>query len=229
MKTIGLIGGTTWHSTVEYYKIINQTIYERLGNKHSARCIIYSMDFEETMVKNWGDWDKITKSLISFAETLEESGAELLVICANTPHKIADKIQESISIPLIHIADATGEKIKEKGLKKVGLIGTTYTMNEDFIKERIKDKYGIEVMVPDKKDQNVIENIIVDELTLNNIKDSSRKKYMEIIDKLVSNGAEGVILGCTEIPLLIKQDDVDIIVFDTTFIHAEKAAFCSLE
>ena len=229
MKTIGLIGGTTWHSTIEYYRIINETVNEKLGGKHSARCIIYSMNFEETMVKNWEDWDEITKSLTFFAKKLENAGAELLIICANTPHKIADSIQSEISIPLIHIADVTGKKIQEKGLKKVGLIGTSYTMNEDFIKERIKDKYGIEVLVPDIDDQNIIEDIILNELTFNNLKDSSRKKYIEIIEKLVDNGAEGVILGCTEIPLLIKQDDVEIPVFDTTSIHAKAAVDFSID
>ena len=223
MKTIGLIGGTTWISTKEYYRILNQETNKILGKKHSAKIILYSMDFEETMVKNWDSWKEITKELIDIAKNLEKIGAECLVICANTPHRIADKIQENIEIPLIHIGDATGEKIKEKGLKKVGLLGTKYTMNEDFIKQRIKDRYNIETIVPTADEQKIIEDIIVDELTFDIIKEESKEEYLKIIEKLISGGAEGIILGCTEIPLLIKQSDIDIPVFDTTTIHAKAA------
>lgn len=223
MKTIGLIGGTTWLSTLEYYRIINETVNDKLGKKHSAKCILYSIDFEETMVKNWDNWDEITKIFIDIGKTLEKAGAELLIICANTPHKIADKIQENIGIPLISIVDATAEKIKEKNLKKVGLIGTRYTMNEDFFKKKLKDKYGIETIIPDEDNQKIIEDIIENELTFNIIKKTSKQKYIKIIDKLISEGAEGIILGCTEIPLLIGQSDLDITVFDTTSIHAKKA------
>jgi len=223
MKTIGLIGGSTWHSTKEYYRMINEETNKKLGKKHSARLILYSIDFEEIMVKNWNDFDKIAKYFIKIAKILENAGAELLIICANTPHKIADEIQKNINIPLLHIADATGEKIKEKKLKKVGLLGTKYTMNEGFIKDRIKEKYGINVIVPDISDQDIVEDIIDKELTFENIKNSSKEKYKKIIEKLISNGAEGIILGCTEIPLLIKQQDIKIPVFDTTTIHAKKA------
>lgn len=223
MKTIGLIGGTTWVSTKEYYRIINEETNRILGEKHSAKCILYSIDFEEVMVKNWHNWDEITGLFINIAKTLEKAGAELLVICANTPHRIADKIQASIDIPLIHIGDATGEKIKEKNLKKVGLLGTKYTMNENFIKQRIKDKYNIETVIPNGNDQEIIEDVIENELTFDIIKDSSKQKYKKIIKKLVKNGAEGIILGCTEIPLLIKQSDIDTPVFDTTSIHAKAA------
>lgn len=229
MKTIGLIGGTTWHSTVEYYKIINETVNKKLGGKHSARCILYSIDFEEVMVKNWENWDEITKSFKNIAKKLEEAGAELIIICANTPHKIADKIEEQICIPLIHIADATGEKIKEKNFKKVGLIGTKYTMCEDFYKQRLKDKYSIEIVIPTSEDQEIIDYVISEELTFGILKDSSKRKYIEIINKLISNGAEGVILGCTEMPLLIEQNDVEIPVFDTTSIHAKAAVDFSIK
>lgn len=221
MKTIGLIGGTTWLSTLEYYRIINQTVNKKLGCKHSAKCILYSIDFEEIMVKNWHNWDEITKIFIQIAKTLEKAGSELLVICANTPHKIADKIQENIGIPLISIVDATAEKIKEKNLKKVGLIGTSYTMNEDFFKKKLKDKYGIQTVIPDENNQKIIEDIIEKELSFNIIKKVSKQKYIKIIDKLISEGCEGIILGCTEIPLLIGQSDLDIPVFDTTSIHAK--------
>ncbi len=229
MKTIGLIGGTTWLSTLEYYRIINETVKEKLGKKHSAKCILYSIDFEEIMVKNWDNWDEITKSFIDISKRLEKAGAELLIICANTPHKIADNIQENISIPLVHIADATAKKIKEKNLKKVGLIGTKYTMNEDFFKKRLKEKYNIETVIPNSYDQKIIEDVIENELTFDIIKNSSKQKYIKIIKKLVSKGAEGVILGCTEIPLLIKQSDLDIPVFDTTSIHAKESVEYALK
>jgi aspartate racemase len=229
MKTIGLIGGTTWLSTLEYYRIINETVKDKLGKKHSAKCILYSIDFEEIMVKNWDNWDEITKSFIDISKRLEKAGAELLIICANTPHKIADNIQENISIPLVHIADATAKKIKEKNLKKVGLIGTKYTMNEDFFKKRLKEKYNIETVIPNSYDQKIIEDVIENELTFDIIKNSSKQKYIKIIKKLVSKGAEGVILGCTEIPLLIKQSDLDIPVFDTTSIHAKESVEYALK
>jgi aspartate racemase len=229
MKIIGLIGGTTWVSTREYYRIINETVNKKLGGKHSAQCILYSIDFEETIIKNYDNWDEIAKSFVDAAKILEQAGADLLIICANTIHKIADEVENGITIPLIHIADAAGEKIVEKHLKKVGLIGTKYTMSEDFYKKRLKDKYGIETIIPSTKDQEIIDYIICEELTFDIIKKSSKQKYIKIIDKLVSNGAEGIILGCTEIPLLIKETDVDIPVFDTTNIHAKKAVEYALK
>jgi len=223
MKKIGLIGGTTWISTKEYYRIINEETNKKLGKKHSAKCILYSIDFEEVMVRNWKNFEKVAKYFIKISKILEKAGADFILICANTPHKIADEIQENIGIPLLHIADVTGEKIKEKNLKKVGLLGTKYTMNEEFIKQRIKDKYDIETIVPNDDDQKIIEDIINNELTFEIIKESSKQKYIDIINKLVSKGAEGIILGCTEIPLLIKSSDVNIPVFDTTSIHAKAA------
>jgi aspartate racemase len=229
MKIIGLIGGTTWVSTIEYYRIINQTINEKLGGTHSANCILYSVDFEEIFTKRYDKWDEIAKLFISAAKTLEKAGAEFIIICANTIHKIADEVENSISIPLIHIADATGEKIVEKNLKKVGLLGTKCTMSEDFYKKRLKDKYGIQTIVPSTQDQEIIDYVICKELTFNIIKKSSKQKYIKIIKKLISNGAEGIILGCTEIPLLIKSSDIDIPVFDTTSIHAKKAVEYSLK
>jgi aspartate racemase len=229
MKIIGLIGGTTWISTLEYYRIINEEINEKLGGKHSANCILFSIDFEETIIKNHDNWNEITKSIIYAAKTLEKAGAQLIIICANTIHKIADEVEKSITIPLIHIIDATGEKIFEKNIKKVGLIGTKITMSEEFYKKRLKDKYEIETIVPDIKDQDIINNIISEELTFNVIEKSSKQKLLKIINKLILKGARGIILGCTEIPLLLKNGDIDIPVFNTTIIHAKKAVEYSIE
>jgi aspartate racemase len=229
MKIIGLIGGTTWISTLEYYRIINEGINEKLGGKHSANCILFSIDFEETIIKNHDNWNEITKSIIYAAKTLEKAGAQLIIICANTIHKIADEVENNITIPLIHIIDATGEKIFEKNIKKVGLIGTKITMSEDFYKRHLKDKYEIETIVPDIKDQDIINNIISEELTFNIIEKSSKQKLLKIINKLISKGARGIILGCTEIPLLLKSSDIDIPVFNTTIIHAKKAVEYSIE
>ena len=229
MKTIGLIGGSTWVSTKEYYRIINQETNKRLGKKHSAKCILYSIDFEEVMVRNWENFSEVAKSFIKISKILEKAGADFIVICANTPHKIADEIEESVDIPLLHIADAVAEKITRENLEKVGLLGTSYTMNEGFIKKRIRDKYGIEVIVPSSSDQKTLEEIIENELTFEIIKDSSREKYKKIIEKLKADGAQGIILGCTEIPLLIREDDVDIPVFDTTSIHAKAAVEFALK
>ncbi len=229
MKIIGLIGGTTWISTLEYYRIINEEINEKLGGKHSAICILFSIDFEETIIKNHDNWNEITKSIIYAAKTLEKAGAQLIIICANTIHKIADEVENNIKIPLINIIDETGKKIFEKNIKKVGLIGTKITMSEDFYKKRLKDKYEIETIIPDIKDQDIINNIISEELTFNIIEKSSKQKLLKIINKLISKGARGIILGCTEIPLLLKSSDIDIPVFNTTIIHAKKAVEYSIE
>jgi aspartate racemase len=229
MKKIGLIGGITWVSTLEYYRIINETINEKLGGKHSASCILFSIDFEEIIIKNRDNWNEMAKLIIYAAKTLEKAGAKLIIICANTIHKIADEVENSINIPLIHITDATGEKIIEKNIKKVGLIGTKITMNEDFYKKRLNDKYDIETIVPDNKDQEIINNIIYEELTFNIIKKSSKQKLLKIIKKLIFKGARGIILGCTEIPLLIKCSDIDIPIFNTTNIHAKKAVEYSIK
>ena len=223
MKTIGLIGGTSWLSTLEYYRIINETVNEKLGDAHSARCILYSVDFEEDIVKNEYNWDKIIENYIDTAIKLEYFGADLLIICANTIHKIVEGVQKSIKIPILHIADATGIKIVENGFKKVGLLGTRTTMEENFYKDRLKEKFGIETIIPKENEREIIHKIIHKELTYNIIKDSSKQKYIRIIRNLVDDGAQGIILGCTEIPLLIKQNDVEIPVFDTTNIHAKAA------
>lgn len=223
MKTIGLIGGTSWLSTLEYYRIINETVNEKLGDAHSARCILYSVDFEEDIAKNEYNWDKIIENYIDIAIRLERFGADFLIICANTVHKIVEGVQKSIKIPILHIADATGIKIVENGFKKVGLLGTRITMEENFYKNRLKEKFGIETIIPKENEREIIHKIIHEELTYNIIRDSSKQRYIKIIRNLVDDGAQGIILGCTEIPLLIKQNDVEIPVFDTTNIHAKAA------
>jgi aspartate racemase len=229
MKTIGLIGGTSWVSTLEYYRIINETVNEKLGKEHSARCILYSVDFEEDIMRNIEKWDNITDLFIDYAKKIEYFGADFLILCANTMHKIADDVQKSINIPILHIADATGIKIVEKGFKKVGLLGTKITMEEEFYKKRLKEGFGIDAIVPERDEREIIHKIIHEELTHGIIKDSSKQKYIKIIKNLADNGAQGIILGCTEIPLLIKQNDLDIPIFDTTSIHAKAAVEFALK
>ncbi len=224
MKTIGLIGGMSWESSSEYYRIINKTVKERLGGLHSAECIMYSADFGEIEnLQHQGRWEELTELMINFAQRLERAGADFIVICTNTMHKVAEEIENSIHIPLLHIADATAEKIIEKGLGKPGLLGTSFTMEEDFYKKRLKEKHNIEVIIPSRTDREVIDSVIYNELCRGTIDQSSKEKYKEIITRLISDGADGVILGCTEIPLLIGEEDVEIPVFDTTTIHAESA------
>jgi len=230
MKLIGLIGGMTWESTLEYYRIINESVKEKLGGLHSARCLLYSFDFADIeklqLEHKWGD---LTKLLVSATQNLEKSGAELIVICTNTMHITADKVQKYIGIPILNIIDVTAEKILKNGLSRVGLLGTIFTMEENFYKKRLSEKYGIDVIIPSKAERNVINNIIYEELTLGIIKHSSRKKYIETIDNLLSRKAEGIILGCTEIPLLIQKEDVKAPVFDTTSIHAKAAVRYALK
>jgi aspartate racemase len=229
MKTIGLIGGTTWVSTIEYYRIINQTINEKLGGVHSAHCILYSVDFEDSIINFGKNWDQITKSFIEIAQKLEYSGANFILICANTLHTMYDEIQNNIEIPILHIVDVTAEKIVEKGLKKVGLLGTKYTMQGEFYRKRLKEKFNIETIIPEPEEKIFIHSVIIDELTHEIIKQSSKEEYIKIIKNLISNGAEGIILGCTEIPLLIKEKDVDTHIFDTTKIHALAAVEFALK
>jgi len=230
MKVIGMIGGTSWESTKEYYEIINKKVNEILGGNHSGKCLLYSVDFAEivelSLKENWKVIDKI---MVESAKRLEKGGADFIIICANTLHLCTKAINEIISLPLLHIAEATGAEIKKKNLKKVGLIGTKFTMEKDFYKDILNKKFGIEVLVPNHEDRNIINNIIYQELVNGKILDESRQKYVEIINKLEKNGAKGVILGCTEIPLLISDNDVRIPTFDTTRIHAEKAVEYALE
>ena len=229
LKTIGLIGGMSWESTVTYYKIINETVKERLGGLHSAKCILYSVDFQEIEeCQANGNWEKSGEILGEAANNLEKAGADFIVICTNTMHKVINQIKEKISIPILHIAEMTAEKILEKGLKNIALLGTKYTMEQDFYKSKLIEK-GINVIIPDKNDIEIINEVIYDELCLGTINSDSKKKFLEIVDKLRSKGAEGIILGCTEIGLLIKNADTDVPLFDTAIIHAEQAAIYSIK
>ena len=229
LKTIGLIGGMSWESTVTYYKIINETVKEKLGGLHSAKCILYSVDFQEIEeCQANGNWEKSGEILGEAAYNLEKAGADFIVICTNTMHKVVNQIKEKISVPILHIAEMTAEKILEKGLKNIALLGTKYTMEQDFYKSKLIEK-GINVIIPDKNDIEIINKVIYDELCLGTINSDSKKKFLEIVDKLRSKGAEGIILGCTEIGLLIKNADTDVPLFDTAIIHAEQAAIYSIK
>ncbi len=229
MKTIGLIGGMSWESSLEYYRIINEKVKKELGGLHSAQSIMYSVDFEPIKnLQHENNWEELTCIMIDAAKRLEKGGADLIVICTNTMHKMANDVERNINLPLIHIADSTAQAIKAKGLNKIGLLGTKFTMEQDFYKERLNEKHGIEVVIPTDDDREIVHKIIYNELCMGDIKDVSKQEYIRIINHLVKNGAEGIILGCTEIPLLIKQEDVTVPVFDTTTIHAESAVIQAL-
>ncbi|WP_259417448.1 aspartate/glutamate racemase family protein [Bacillus toyonensis] len=229
MNTIGLIGGMSWESTSEYYRIINEEIKERLGGLHSAKCMIYSVDFEEIeRFQSNGDWNGAGEVLGNAAYSLQKGGADFIIICTNTMHKVIEKIKENIHIPVLHIADATAKEIKRKDIQKVGLLGTKYTMEQDFYKLRIEENH-IKVMVPSKKDREKINEVIYTELCLGKITSQSREYYKRVIEELVQEGAQGIILDCTEIGLLIKQEDVSIPIFDTTHIHAVEAVNFALQ
>lgn len=224
MKTIGLIGGMSWESTASYYQLINETIKEKLGGLHSAKILLYSVDFAEIeRYQASGDWDKSAEVLSQIAQNLEQVGADFIVICTNTMHKVAPQIQKTISIPILHIAQATADALLENGIKKVGLLGTKYTMTQDFYKEKLFEA-GLDVVIPDQAGVEEVNRIIYDELCLGQIEESSKQAYLAIIDDLKNAGAEAVILGCTEIGLLVQQEDTDVPLFDTTEIHAQKAA-----
>ena len=224
MKTIGLIGGMSWESSLEYYRIVNETVKEKLGGLHSCKCLMYSVDFGVIeALQHQNKWDELTKLMIEAAQNLKHGGADFIVICTNTMHKMAPEIETATGLNVLHIADVTGAAISKDQIQKVGLLGTRFTMEGDFYKKRLKDNYDIEVIIPEDADRQIIHDIIYNELCLGIIKDDSRQKYIDIINKLCANRAEGIILGCTEIPLLIKQSDVLIPVYDTTKIHAESA------
>ncbi|MHC2835491.1 aspartate/glutamate racemase family protein [Bacillus sp. F9_6S_D1_P_5] len=229
MKTIGLIGGMSWESTTEYYRIINEEIKERLGGLHSAKCMINSVDFEEIeRFQSNGDWNGAGEVLGNAAYALQRGGADFIIICTNTMHKVIEKIKEKIHIPVLHIADATAKEIKRKDIQTVGLLGTKYTMEQDFYKVRIEENH-IKVMVPSKKDREKVNEVIYTELCLGKITSQSREYYKRVIEELVQEGAQGIILGCTEIGLLIKQEDVSVPIFDTTHIHAVEAVNFALQ
>ncbi|CAF1784782.1 MULTISPECIES: aspartate/glutamate racemase family protein [Bacillus] len=228
MKTIGLIGGISWESSAEYYRIINEEIKKKLGGLHSAKCLLYSVDFKEIEhYQSVGAWDKAGEALGEVARSLEKAGADFIVICTNTMHKVIGYIQEMITIPILHIADATAEQIIRQDIRSVGLLGTKYTMEQEFYKSRIAS-HDINVIVPNDDERELINNIIYQELCLGEIKQSSKNIYKKIINNLVDRGAEGIILGCTEIGLLVKVEDSEVPLFDTTLIHAQKAVNKSL-
>jgi len=221
LKTIGLIGGMSWESSLEYYRILNETTKSKLGGLHSARSIMYSVDFAEIEALQHQDrWDEAAQLMVAAAQSLERAGADFVVICTNTMHKLADQIQSNISIPLLHIADATAERVQAAGLRKIGLLGTRFTMEHDFYKGRLIDKHGLAVITPDNEDREAVHRIIYDELCLGVVKQESREQYIGIMEKLVEGGAEGIILGCTEIELLVHDGDSRVPLFPTTRIHA---------
>jgi aspartate racemase len=225
MKTIGLIGGMSWESTVLYYRIMNETVRERLGGLHSAKLVLYSVDFHEIeILQHSGAWDEAGLMLAQAARSLQAAGADLLILCTNTMHKVANSIESAVSIPFFHIADPTAQEIKQAGLKKVGLLGTRFTMEQEFYRGRLRDQHHLDVLIPDDADRGVVHKIIYQELCLGLVRDVSRAEYRRIIHRLVDQGAQGVILGCTEISLLVGQSDSLIPLFDTTAIHARKAA-----
>jgi aspartate racemase len=221
MKTIGLIGGMSWESSIEYYRIINEAVRGKLGGLHSAKCIMYSVDFAEMEpLQHLGKWNEATEILIAAARSVEASGADFVIICTNTMHKVAEEVQKHLRIPILHIADATAQAVKAAGLKKVGLLGTKFTMEEDFYKGRLVQKHHLEVIVPTAEARDVVNRVIYDELCMGKIKPSSKTRYLDIMEHLAKEGAEGIILGCTEIGLLVKKEECRVPLFDTTRIHA---------
>ncbi len=224
MKTIGLLGGMSWESTAEYYRLLNQMVKAELGGLHSAKILMYSVDFEEIVaLKHRGDWSKIGRILGAAAAGLEKGGAECIVLATNTIHKVADTITLSTTIPLIHIADATAEAVKQKGVSRIGLLGTRFTMEESFYKDRLIYQHDLAVQVPNGEERDLVHDVIYDELCLGDIRQGSRDRYRIIIQNLVNSGAEAIILGCTEIGLLVKPEDSPVPLFDTTEIHAAAA------
>lgn len=220
METIGLIGGMSWESSAEYYRILNEEAKRQLGGLHSAKCILYSLDFEEIeALQAQGNWQEAGEVLGAAAASLERAGADFIVICTNTMHKAAGAVEQNIGIPLLHIGDATAVKVKSAGIRKIGLLGTRYTMEMDFYKSRL-EAHGLEVVIPEEGERQEINRVIFEELCLGEIRETSKAFYLNVISKLEKSGAEGVILGCTEIGLLVKAEDTDALLFDTTAIHA---------
>ena len=229
MKTLGLIGGMSWESSAEYYRLINEEVRNRLGSTHSAKSLMWSMDFAEIeTLQHEGNWQALSEKMCQAAVSLERGGADFIVICTNTMHKLAEQIQACLNIPLLHIADATAKEITSKNIKKVGLLGTEFTMKQDFYKGRLADKFGLEVFIPNDEDCQIVHRIIYQELVAGVIRDESRQQYRQIIQKLVDAGAEAIILGCTEIMLLVSPADSAVPVFDTTEIHAQAAVNMAL-
>lgn len=229
MKTIGLLGGMSWESTALYYQQINELVKEKLGGLHSAQIAMYSVDFQPIEeYQHAGDWNATGKILAQAARHVQSAGADFLVICTNTMHKVAPQIAEKIDIPILHIADATAERIKADGIKNIGLLGTRFTMEQDFYAGRLRDEHGLNVLLPPKNDREIIHRVIYEELVLGVVRDESRREYLRIMDGLSAAGAEGVIEGCTEIVMLVQQEHTDIPLFDTTSIHAQAAVMKAL-
>ena len=230
MKTIGLIGGMSWESSIEYYRIINEVTKAKLGGLHSAKSVMVSVDFAEIeILQHQGKWTEAAQVLIETAKDLENGGADFIVLCTNTMHKVADDIQANVNIPLLHIADATAQLVKQAGIQKIGLLGTRFTMEEEFYKGRLSQKYGLSVSIPNAQQREIVHRIIYDELVLGKIEQNSKEQYVDIIRQMIDQGAEGIILGCTEIGLLIHEQDSSVPLFDTTRIHAEAAVEYALQ
>lgn len=230
MKTIGLIGGMSWESSIEYYRIINEEVRARLGGLHAAKSLMYSVDFAAIeQLQHSGDWDTLTDEMVAAAKRLERGGADFVLLCTNTMHKTAVAIEQNSNIPLLHIADATAERIKASGIQKIGLLGTKFTMEQAFYKGRLSRQHGLNVIVPNDADRQIVHDVIYNELCLGSIQDSSRHEYRRIMARLIEQGAEGIILGCTEITLLVNQADCSVPQFDTTQIHAKTAVAWALQ
>lgn len=230
MKTIGLIGGMSWESSIKYYRIINETTKEKLGGLHSAKSMMYSVDFAEVeILQSQGRWGEAAQLLIDAAKNLEKGGADFIVLCTNTMHKAADELQANVNIPFLHIADATAQVVKASGIQTIGLLGTRFTMEEDFYKGRLSQKYGLSVIIPNAQEREIIHRVIYDELVVGKIEQHSKAQYIAIMEQMVRMGVEGVILGCTEIGLLVHQEDCRVPLFDTTSIHAVAAVEFALQ
>jgi aspartate racemase len=230
MKTIGLIGGMSWESSSLYYQIINRSVQEKLGGVHSCKSLLYSVDFDEiALFQKKGEWEKLSAIMVDAARKLEKGGADFIVLCTNTMHKVSDEIEKNISLPFLHIVDATAEKIKEKDFKKIGLLGTSFTMEQDFFKGRLLEKHQIETLIPSEKQRADVHRIIYEELVKGIISNTSRNLFLEIIADLLDKGAEGIVLGCTEIELLVTNEYTNAELFNTAEIHAKKAVEFALE
>lgn len=229
MRTIGLLGGMSWESTVPYYREINRRVAARLGGFHSARIVMWSVDFHKLeALASTGDWNEIGRILADRARRLEAAGADFLVLCTNTMHRVAPEIESAIDVPLMHIADAVGEAVVERGIRTVGLLGTRFTMAEPFYRERLSERHGLEVLVPSEEQREEVDRVIFEELVMGELRDDSRESYISIIEDLAARGAKGVILGCTEIGLLVGLDDTTTPLFDSAMIHARRAADLAL-
>jgi aspartate racemase len=230
MKTIGMIGGMSWESSQEYYRIVNEEVHQRLGGVHSAKTLMLSVDFAEIEeLQRLGDWSEATRQMVEAAQALERGGADFVVICTNTMHKMADEVQAAIHIPLLHIADAAARAIQARGLQRIGLLGTRFTMEEAFYKDRLAEKFGLEVLIPPATERELVHRVIYEELVIGKIVPQSKADYLRIIAGLQARGAQGVILGCTEIGSLVQQADCTLPLFDTTLLHALAAVDFALE